>query len=615
MIAPEFPPHLKWLNADKGYSIKDFKGKFVLLDFWTYCCINCMHVLQELKLLEKKYPELVVIGVHSAKFHNERILDGIKQAILRYDIEHPVIVDHDFEIWKTYGIEAWPSFILIGPDRQIIGRASGEGIFERMNAVMNTLIDTYQKAGRLDKSRISFDLLKSSTPETELRFPGKVEADPSTGRLFITDSNHNRILVAKPEADFPEGAVIDTIGSGEEGSDDGGFEECCFFRPQGLAFDKERNCLYIADTENHLLRKADLEKRKVFTIAGSKENGLPRKGRSGRQTGLNSPWDLIIFEDQLYVAMAGWHQIWRMDLKSSSIEAFAGTGEEGIVDGPRAEATLAQPSGITTDGSSIFFLDSEASALRMIEDEVVTTLVGKGLFVFGDTDGLFPEARLQHPIGIHYHSHALYIADSYNHKLKKADLRTREVSTLVGTGQAGRNDGKASIAGLYEPNDVVYLGGRFYIADTNNHQIRIFNPVSWEVSTLQLKPAAPPVEEKPVILTQRTIAPEVASIDFELMLPGGFGWNSEAEQQVEVSSEDPGLAEVSAPKRAGDGFSYLIPLQLKGEGSTSLRIRAVVYFCDKESMCCFGPADFVLPIEIERGIAHKDVTVTYLLQP
>jgi thiol-disulfide isomerase/thioredoxin len=610
MIAPEFPPHLKWLNATKAYSIKDFKGKFILLDFWTYCCINCMHVLPELKLLENKFPELVVIGVHSAKFHNERILDGIKQAILRYDIERPVIVDNDFEIWKTYGIDSWPSFILIGPDRQIIGRASGEGIFERLNAVMNTLIDTYQKAGRLDRNRISFPLLKASVPETVLRFPGKIEVDPLTPRLFISDSNHNRILVASPE-----GEVKDVIGSGREGSDDGTFEDCSFFRPQGTAFDGERNCLYIADTENHLLRKADLAKRNVSTLAGSKRTGLPQKGRSIRQSGLNSPWDLIILEDQLYVAMAGSHQIWRMDLNSNQIEIFAGTGEEGITDGPRTKATLAQPSGITTDGHSIYFLDSEASALRMIEDGVVTTLIGKGLFVFGDTDGLFPEARLQHPIGIYYHSHALYIADSYNHKLKKADLRTREVSTLVGDGQAGRNDGRASEAGLYEPNDVVFLDGRFYIADTNNHQIRIYDPVSWEVSTLQLKLKTTPVESKPMVLTERAIAPETEGVEFELMLPAGFSWNPAAEQQVDVSSEDPDLAELSAAKSQGSGFSYLIPLQLKGEGCTNLRIHTVGYFCDKESLCCFKPAEFVLPIRIERGLPHKDVTVTYLLQP
>jgi thiol-disulfide isomerase/thioredoxin len=154
MIAPEFPAHLEWLNAGRRYSIKDFKGKFVLLDFWTYCCINCMHVIPELKKLEEKYPELVVIGVHSAKFHNEKILENIAQAVLRYDIEHPIVIDNNFEIWKTYGIDSWPSFILIGPDRQIIGRASGEGIFERLDAVMEKLISMYQEAGKLNRGRL-----------------------------------------------------------------------------------------------------------------------------------------------------------------------------------------------------------------------------------------------------------------------------------------------------------------------------------------------------------------------------------------------------------------------------------------------------------------------------
>jgi len=611
MIAPDFPPQLKWLNASKGYSIKDFKGKFVLLDFWTFCCINCMHVLPELELLEKKYPELVVIGVHSAKFSNERIEDGVKQAILRYDIEHPVIIDNDLLIWKTYGIDAWPSFILIGPDRQIIGRASGEGIFDRLDAVMGTLIDTYKMSGKLDRSAVQFPLLKSAIPQTVLRFPGKIDADPAAPRLFVSDSNHNRIMVLSPQ-----GLVIDAIGSGQEGSADGSFEDCSFFRPQGVAFDQKRDCLYVADTENHLLRKADLKGRVVTTLAGREnpESQHPAGRRAG-QDRLNSPWDLVLLGDHLYLAMAGWHQIWRMDLSSGRKEAFAGTGEEGITDGQRQNATLAQPSGITADGRDIYFLDSEASALRMVADDVVTTLIGKGLFVFGDSDGLFPEARLQHPIGIHYHDQALYIADSYNHKLKRADLKTRQVTTLAGTGRPGRNDGKASEAELYEPNDLVFLAGRFYIADTNNHQIRVYDPLQNEVSTLILKSGAPAVEAKAAALTERTISLQTAEIGFELMLPAGFAWNAEAEQQIRVESDRPDLVQVTAASPQGEGFSYLISLAIWGEGKAVLRIHTIGYFCSSDSMCCFLPMDFALPIRIQKDLSPRDVTVTYLLQP
>ncbi len=611
MIAPEFPAHLEWLNTEKRYSIKDFKGKFVLLDFWTYCCINCMHVIPELKSLEEKYPELVVIGVHSAKFHNERIREGIAQAVLRYDIEHPIIIDNNFEIWKTYDIDSWPSFILIGPDRQIIGRASGEGIFDRMNAVMEKLVSIYQQAGKLNRERMHFALLKEAAPETFLRFPGKIEADPASRMLFISDSNHNRIVIVNPEGD-----VLEVIGSGVQGRRDGTFGEAEFYRPQGLAFDSAQSRLYVADTENHLIRMADLKEKTVTTVAGS-----DGKGRLIKETGevpeifLNSPWDLTILGNYLYIAMAGYHQIWRLDLDSLRVEAYAGSGAEGVMDGPKEKASLAQPSGITTDGKDIYFADSETSALRIVQDDVVTTLIGKGLFVFGDEDGPFPEARLQHPIGVHYQENALYIADSYNHKVKKADLITREVATLIGTGTAGREDGDALKAGLNEPNDLAFLDGRIYIADTNNHAIRVYEPLTEAVSTLTLRPVPQKAEEKAIILTERSIPSRSRGLHFQLMLPEGYHWNKDAEQQITVSSDNPEIVLVSSPLKKNEDFSYNVPLEVRGKGKTRLKISLVGYYCGREAACCFQPAEFVLPLRIEESAPTEEITVVYRLHP
>lgn len=637
MIAPEFPANLEWLNTDRRYSIKDFKGKFVLLDFWTYCCINCMHVMPELKKLEEKYPELVVIGVHSAKFHNEKIRDNILQAVLRYDIEHPVIVDNDFMIWKTYEIDSWPSFILIGPDRQIIGKASGEGIFERLDAVMEKLIKIYQDAGRLDRNRMAFVLEKEAAPgasETFLRFPGKIEADSGSHRLFISDSNHHRIVIAGPE-----GEVLDIIGSGIEGKRDGAFCEAEFFRPQGVAFDPGMGCLYIADTENHLIRRADFEKREVTTIAGSGKSGM-HEG-VGASASISSPWDLTILGKCIYIAVAGTHQIWKLDTESRMAEVYAGSGREGIADGPRMKASLAQPSGITTDERDLFFTDSEASALRMVQENVVTSLIGKGLFVFGDSDGLFPEARLQHPIGVHYHENSLYIADSYNHKLRRANLRTREVTTLAGTGTAGRVDGDALKAGLNEPNDAVYLDGRIYIADTNNHAIRIFEPTTGRLSTMNVGPvhlksvpsdpvssipvpsaaretaaaieaAASKEMTTPITLTERSIPSRTKGVCFQLMLPGGYRWNRSAEQQISVTSENPEIIKAADPSRK-NGFSYFIPLEVKGRGTTVLQIRIVGYYCDRAGSCCFRPEQFLLPLRIEETAPLEKITAVYKL--
>jgi thiol-disulfide isomerase/thioredoxin len=616
MIAPEFPAHLDWLNADRKYSIRDFAGKFVLLDFWTYCCINCMHALPELKRLEDKYPELVVVGVHSAKFNNEKVKENIRQAIQRYDIEHPVIIDNNFEIWKTYDISAWPSFILIGPDRQIIGRASGEGIFDRLDAVMSKLVSTYRRAGKLDEERMHFARPRGA-PKTFLRFPGKIDADAASKRLFISDSNHNRIVVANPD-----GEVLEIIGSGEKGSSDGQFQDASFLRPQGVAFDPKRECIYVADTENHLIRRADLKEKMVATICGSGRKISPKKKNNSDSDDLNSPWDLAIFRDFLYIAMTGAHQIWSMNLNDLHAQVYAGSGAEGLLDGPRMQAALAQPSGLATDGSAIYFADSEASALRILENDVVTTLIGKGLFIFGDIDGPFADARLQHPIGVHYHDNAIYLADSYNHKIKKADLDQREVTTFVGIGSAGRKDGDAEAASLNEPNDVAFLDGKFYIADTNNHAIRIYDPESARVSTMPLNlrlrlrlHSQVSAAEKTAMLTERAISPDSKGIHFQLMLPGGYHWNEESDQQMSIASTNPKIITASSPTQENGGFSYYIPIDIKGEGSVGLSLEIVGYYCDRSALCCFKSLEFALPLRIERSAPQGDITVVYQISP
>jgi DNA-binding beta-propeller fold protein YncE len=609
MIAPEFPAHLDWLNTERKYSIRDFAGKFVLLDFWTYCCINCMHILPELKRLEDKYSELVVVGVHSAKFHNEKVKDNIKQAILRYDIEHPVIIDNAFEIWKTYGVSAWPSFILIGPDRQIIGRASGEGIFDRLDAVMSKLISTYTDSGKLRAERMHFALLKNGAPETFLRFPGKIDVDAALKRLFISDSNHNRILVVNPG-----GEVLEVIGSGERGSADGAFERSSLFRPQGIAFDSKRGCIYVADTENHLIRRADLRERRVTTICGSGRRISSRQKNDSEYDELNSPWDLTILGDALYIAMAGTHQIWRMNLDDLHAEAYGGSGAEGLLDGPRLQSALAQPSGITTDGKFLYFADSEASALRISENDVITTLIGKGLFIFGDIDGPFADARLQHPMGVHYQDNALYLADSYNHRIKKADLDQREVTTLIGTGSAGRRDGDAKAASLNEPNDVAFLDGKFYITDTNNHAIRVFDPLSARVSTMSFAPLRLSARRAAVTLTERAISPSSKGIHFQLMLSLGYHWNPQADQQINIISMNPEIMVASAPVQE-NGFCYFIPIDIKGEGNAGLCLEIVGYYCDSESLCCFKSLDLFLPLRVEESAPQGDITVLYQITP
>lgn len=480
--APELTGGLGWFNTDRPLELIDLRGKLVLLDFWTYCCINCMHVLSGLKRLEAKYPkQLVVIGVHSAKFPNEKISENIRQAILRYEIRHPVVNDADLRIWRSYTVRAWPTLVLIDPEGYILGAVSGEGDFDELERTISQLIDVYRRQGLLRESPAPGVV---ETPQEEvLSFPGKVLFDQESRLLFISDSNHNRILVARTD-----GEIVERIG-GRQSAADGSFELTGFNRPQGVAFSGQS--LFVADTENHLIRRCDLKRRTVTTTAGTGQQArqyvFPGRGRS---IALNSPWDLCLIGKFLYIAMAGPHQIWRLDLETSGVSPYAGSGREGRLDGPLAAAALAQPSGLATDGKSLFVADSETSSIRSVSlDRAggVETLVGVDLFEFGDIDGTSQTARLQHPLGVAFLDDLVYIADTYNHKIKVVDRGAATCVTLAGTGKPGDRDGRASEAQFYEPGGLSFSGRNLFVADTNNHRVRILNLDSLTVSTLSLR--------------------------------------------------------------------------------------------------------------------------------
>lgn len=486
--APEFPSGLSWLNTDTPLTIAGLRGKVVLLDFWTYCCINCMHVIPDLKALEEQYPrELVVIGVHSAKFKNERESDNIRQAILRYEIAHPVVNDHEFRLWQSYGVRAWPTLVLIDPSGYVLGGVSGEGNLEILDRVIAEVAQSARAQGALDETPLPLVLERDRAPASPLAFPGKVLADAASGRVFIADSNHNRIVIADLQ-----GQVLETAGTGQEGWEDGTFEQAPFNHPQGMALDGAS--LYVAHTENHLIRRLDLDKRRVETVAGT---GHPARqfhvSGTGGQVALNSPWDVVVIGRALYIAMAGSHQIWVLNLDSLEAQPFAGSGREDIIDGARLEAAMAQPSGLTTDGKTLYVADSETSSIRAVDlgpHGAVATIVGEGLFEFGDQDGTGSQVRLQHPLGVLFHQDRLYVADTYNHTIKVIYPRLKTSDTYLGSGRPGYRDGRQ--AQFYEPGGLSVAGGKLYIADTNNHAIRVADLATGEVTTLKLSGLALP---------------------------------------------------------------------------------------------------------------------------
>ena len=395
--APDFPEGAEWINASGPIRMADLRGKIVMLDFWTYGCINCIHIIPDLKRLEAEYPEeLIVIGVHSAKFDNEGETDNIRRIVQRYEVEHPVINDSDFTVWNAYGVRAWPTVMVIDPFGKVVGQLSGEPLYSRIAPVIETMAREYRAAGAINPDPLPQWQPEQAEAATPLRFPGKVLADPAGNRLFISDSNHNRIIVAALDT-FN---VMEIIGSGEASLQDGDFATAQFYRPQGLALTGD--VLYVADTENHAIRAVNLADRSVETVAGTGAQGFNYdQSGPGREVALNSPWDVVAHENKIYIAMAGQHQLWVYDAEQGVVSPYAGTGREALQDGALRQAALNQPSGLDTDGTLLYIADSEASAIRTASldpDGELSTIVGTGLFDFGDVDGAGEDVRLQHPL-------------------------------------------------------------------------------------------------------------------------------------------------------------------------------------------------------------------------
>lgn len=506
-----------WLNTGgKQLTLEDLRGKIVLLDFWTFCCINCLHVLDELRPLEAKYSDVfVTVGVHSPKFEHEADPVALAAAVERYEIHHPVLDDPELETWQAYTARAWPTLVVIDPEGYIVAHLSGEGHAAGLESLVEELVAEHEAKGTLHRGDGPY--VPAEPTAGNLRFPGKVLALPATNTFLVGDSGHHRLV--ELEADLE--TVRRTIGSGARGFADGGPDEAQFNEPQGLALlpaPIARRVGYdvvVADTVSHRLRAVSLETGAVTTVAG---NGVQRLLDAGNQVkarpvelqevshdlggdaddipedaaprledtflgtdaltiSLSSPWDLIWSTtlERIVVAMAGTHQIFTFDPVTGAVEILAGTGLEGLLDGDSTAAWFAQSSGLAEDAhGNIWVADSETSALRVLSFLTVNgrsrtqvqSAVGTGLFDFGFRDGEAEQARLQHPLGVTaLPDGSIAIADTYNGAIRRYDPSTRQVSTLL--------------RGLAEPSDVlvdqapVESGGEplLIVVEANKHQL------------------------------------------------------------------------------------------------------------------------------------------------
>ncbi|ASY33791.1 NHL domain-containing thioredoxin family protein [Streptomyces sp. CLI2509] len=455
--APELVGKGGWLNTGgTSYSLADLRGRIVILDFWTFCCINCLHVLDELRELEEKHRDtVVIIGVHSPKFVHEAEHAAVVDAVERYGVEHPVLDDPELATWKQYAVRAWPTLVVIDPEGYVVAQHAGEGHAHALATLVDELEAEHGAKGTLRRGEGPY--VAPEPVATDLRFPGKALRLPG-GTFLVSDTTRHALVELEADGE----TVRRRIGSGERGLLDGDAAGARFNEPQGLALLPD-GAVVVADTVNHALRRVDLASGEVSTLAGTGRQwwqGEPVAGPA-REVSLSSPWDVAWFDGKVWIAMAGVHQLWTYAPEAGTVRAAAGTTNEGLVDGPAEQAWFAQPSGlaVSLDGERLWIADAETSAVRWIDREgTVRTAVGTGLFDFGHRDGAAGQALLQHPLGVTaLPDGSVAVADTYNHALRRYDPASEEMTTLA--------------TDLREPSAAVVDGEEIVVVESARHRL------------------------------------------------------------------------------------------------------------------------------------------------
>ncbi|MGW3193487.1 NHL domain-containing thioredoxin family protein [Streptomyces sp. NPDC001118] len=579
--APELIGKGGWLNTGHtAYTLADLRGRIVVLDFWTFCCINCLHVLDELRELEEKHRDtVVVIGVHSPKFVHEAEHQAVVDAVERYGVAHPVLDDPELATWKQYAVRAWPTLVVIDPEGYVVAQHAGEGHAHAIERLVEELEAEHEVKGTLRRGDGPY-----VAPEPEpgtLRFPGKALPLPG-GTFLVSDTTRHQLVELAEDAE----TVVRRIGSGTRGFADGGPAEAAFSEPQGLAL-LDAGSVVVADTVNHALRRLDLATGAVTTLAGTGRQWWQGAATAGpaREVDLSSPWDVAVFGGKVWIAMAGVHQLWTYDPGTETVAVAAGTTNEGLVDGPGAEAWFAQPSGLAATAERLWLADSETSALRWVDlDGSVHTAVGTGLFDFGHRDGAAEQALFQHPLGVTaLPDGSVAIADTYNHALRRYDPATGEVTTLA--------------TDLREPSDAVLAGEDIVVVESARHRL----------TRLRLPEEAVRVES--VAHRTRRAATEVApgrlKLDVIFQAPAGQKLDTRygPSTRLLVSATPPELL------RKGEGADTDLSRELELNPSVMegvLHVSAMAASCDDDPAnaypaCHVHQQDWGVPIRLVEG--------------
>jgi thiol-disulfide isomerase/thioredoxin len=584
-----------WLNTGgKQLSIKDFRGRVLIIDFWTFCCINCLHVLDELRPLEEKYPDaLVIIGVHSPKFEHERDPAALAAAVERYGVAHPVLDDPDLLTWDQYAAKAWPTLCVVDPEGYLVASMAGEGHAEGLGRLVDELIETHTAKGTLLRGDSLYVAPEDSG--TGLLFPGKAVLGPE-GTLIVSDSAHHRIVELTPDGQ----STTRVIGSGERGWVDGPAPGARFSEPGGVCLLPPDIALIagyhvvVADTVNHLLRGVNLASGQVSTVAGTGKpwrSTVDYHSHDARSVDLSSPWDVAWHDDRVIVAMAGIHQLWWFDPVRRTAGVYAGTTVEALRDGPLHEAWMAQPSGlaVSPDGATLWLVDSESSALRFVHDGEMRTAIGQGLFDFGHMDGPAHQALFQHPLGVCAHPDGtVLVADTYNGAIRRYDPASEMVTTVA--------------TGLAEPSDIVLLpDGTAVIVESAAHRIVRLSPEALTTSSSG-HGTRHRTERPPTLLAPGPVRLDVIfSAAPGQKLDESFGPST----WLDVSGSPPGLLV------AGGGVSTELSRELviaSDIGSGVLQVVARAATCDEEGdhpACHLTRQDWGVPIVVAADGARR----------
>lgn len=548
--------------------MSDLRGRAVLIDFWTFCCVNCLHVLDELRPVEAAYAEeLVVIGVHSPKFVHEADPVALAAAVERYGVHHPVLDDPELVTWQAYTARAWPTLVLVDPEGYVVAQYAGEGHAHAISALLAELVPQHRERGTLQPGDSPY--VPPVVEPSDLRFPASAVPLPGGGgadggSVLVADAGHDQ--------------VVELSADGEVVRRFGGFREpnglCLLPADVAVAVGYD---VVVADTVGHRLAGLRLEDGSVRTLAGDGQQWMPGDGVER----LSSPWDVTWWGDRVWVAMAGIHQLWTFDPLSGAVEVAAGTTNEGLLDGPLEQAWFAQTSRLAPDGDRLWLADSETSSLRYLADGAVHTVVGSGLFEFGFQDGPAEQALLQHPLGVTVlPDGSVAVCDTYNGAVRRYDPATGSVGTLA--------------EGLAEPSSA-------YVDPTDSAVLVVVESTAHRLTRVPLGGVVR--VDGFAHSTQRPVTPVAASLSLTISFtppPGQkvddrFGPPS----QLVVESTPPGLI------RSGGGRDTALVRRLEldphaGEGVLHVAARAAS--CDVDggegAACRMHQQDWGIPVRV-----------------